>query len=269
MVGRGMKAPIRLFRTGIVMLLCWGVSPAQESEHDWGKTALVASNLPAGLALIHELSLHRFEGMAPRAPHWRPRSIRDASRDFDVAGNALYCYVITRTLRHGYEYAGFSPFSATLLAGTNMLLLHTYIKYRESLYWGAQPHDFLGAWGGVSFAVLQSGFPALERVQYKWFWYDNRRESGFVYSFLEEYRAQRFFVSVRLGDLLFTPRVLHGLGVAFGGGLRGDGRVRNYLGLDYDLRVLLPNFLGEALNYLHLPLPAVYYDNGFRFGLSL
>jgi len=262
--------PVRALRTGLILLLCWGVCDAQDSRNpDWGKTALVASNLPIGLALIHELSVHRFDGLTARAPHWRPLSIPDASHGFDITGNALYCYLITRTLRHGYEYAGFSPFTSTVLSGMNMLLLHSYIKYRESLYYGAQKHDFVGAWAGVSFAVLQSAFPELERIQYKWLWFDNRKENGFAWSFLEEYRAQRFFVSFRFGDLLFEPKVLQGLGIAFGGGMQGTGRVRNYVGLDYDIRVLLPDFLGEALNYIHIPLPAVYYDSGFRVGLAL
>jgi hypothetical protein len=150
-----------------------------------------------------------------------------------------------------------------------MLLFHSYIKYRESLYWGAQKHDFAGAWAGVSFAVLQAAVPELERIQYKWFWFDNRKDKAFAWSFLEEYRAQRFFVSIRLGDLFFEPTFFHGFGIAFGGGMQGSGKVRNYVGLDYDIRVLLPNFLGEVLNYIHLPLPAVFYDDGLRIGISL
>lgn len=260
---------VRLLRTGLILLLCWKISSAQESTPDLGKTALVVSNLPVGLALIHELSVQRFGGLTPRPPHWRPLSIPDASHGFDVAGNALYSYVITRTLRYGYAYAGFSPLTATALSATNMLLFHSYIKYRESLYYGAQKHDFIGAWSGMSFALLQAAIPELERVQYKWFWFDNRKNKGFAWSFLEEYRAQRFFVSVRLGDLLFGPKILQGVGIGFGGGMQGTGKVRNYVGVDYDIRALLPSFLGEALNYIHLPLPAVYYDNGVRFGLSL
>lgn len=261
--------PARLLRTGLILLLCWRVSSAQDSKPDLAKTALVVSNLPVGIAFIYDLSLHRFDGLTAHAPHWRPWSIRDGSHGYDVTGNALYCYALTRTYRYGYEYAGFSPFTATLLSGTNVLLLHAFIKYRESLYYGAQKHDFVGAWSGISLALLQSAFPVLERIQYKWFWRDNRPKRGYEWSFLEEYRAQRFFLSVRLGDLLFTPKILQGLGLAFGGGMQGSGRVRNYVGLDYDLRVLLPNFWGEALNYLHLPLPAIYYDNGLRFGLAL
>ncbi len=95
------------------------------------------------------------------------------------------------------------------------------------------------------------------------------RQRGFAWSFLEEYRAQRFFLSVRLGDLFFRPKFLQVFGIAFGGGLQGDGKVRNYVGLDYNIRTLLPNSIGEALNYIHLPLPGVYYSDGFRFGLSM
>ncbi len=263
-----MRIPVRALRTGIVLTMCWRICSAQDDTPDWRKVALVASNLPIGIAFLHDLSVHRFQGLTASAPHWRPWDIPDASHGFDVAGNALYCYVITRTLRHAYEYAGFSPLPATLLSATNMLLFHAYIKYRESLYYGAQIHDFTGAWSGVSFAILQSSFPDLERIQFKWFWFDNRNKKGFAWSFLEEYHAQRFFVSIRLGDLFFEPRPLQGLGVVFGGGMQGSGKVRNYLGLDYDIRLLLPNFWGEALNYIHLPLPAVYYDNGIRVGLS-
>ena len=126
--------PVRAMRTGLVLLLCWRMCSAQEQKPDLEKTILVASDLPLGIALVHELSVHRFDGLTPRAPHWRPWSIADASHGFDVTGNALYCYVIARTMRYAYQYAGFSPVAATVLAGTNMLLFHAYIKYRESLY---------------------------------------------------------------------------------------------------------------------------------------
>src|SRR5512140_2787041 len=117
-----MRMPVRPLRMGLILLLCWRICDAQESKPDWGRTAIVATNFPLGFALIHELSVHRFQGLTPHAPHWRPYSIPDGSHGYDVTGNALYCYVITRTLRHGYEYAGFSPFPAALISGINTLL---------------------------------------------------------------------------------------------------------------------------------------------------
>jgi hypothetical protein len=254
-------------RMGLVLLLCWSTCNAQDSSKvDWGKTAIVAANLPLGIVLIEVMSEHRVKEVPRTSPHWRTEPC-DA-QNFDVAGNALYAYFLTRTIRHGYEYAGFSPLAATALSGANTLLLHAYLKYTESIYWGAEKHDFYGAWAGISFAIMQSAIPELERVQYKWLWNDNS-DTTFGGPFLENYRAQRFFLSVRLGDYVFDNKFLQGFGLAFGGGLQGNGTVRNYFGLDYDIRVLVPGFLGEILNYIHIPLPAVYYDGKWHFGLSL
>jgi len=144
-----MRMPGRLLRTGLILLVCWRISSAQDSRPDLAKTAMVTSNLPLGIEFFYDLSLHRFDGLTPRAPHWRPWSIPDGSHGFDVTGNALYSYLLTRTFRYGYQYAGFSPFTATLLSGATVLLFHGFIKYRESLYYGAQRHDFVGAWSGA------------------------------------------------------------------------------------------------------------------------
>ena len=257
----------RVFGFGLALLLIPNLCTSQENNiPDWGKTAIIASTVPVSIGIIHVLSMNRNYGIRESSPHWRTRAC-DA-QNFDIAGNALYCYVLTRNLRYEYQYAGFSPFAASALAGANVGLMHAYLKYRESLYWGAERHDFYGAWAGISFAILQGAFPGLERVQYKWLW-NSSGTKKFDGPFLENYRAQRFFVAVRLGDYLFDQKFLQGFGLTFGGGLQGDGHVRNYFGLDYDIRALLPNFLGESINYVHIPLPAVYYENGLRVGLAL
>jgi hypothetical protein len=255
--------------TALIAVLCWNSCIAQDSiKVDIHKTILIATNIPIGMECIYLLSSLRKQEVPLTSPHWRADSLGCDSQRFDIAGNALYCYVLTRTLRHAYASAGFSAVPATIISGVNVALLHAYLKYRESVFWGAERHDFYGAWAGISFAILQSAYPSLERVQYKWFW--NNTVTGDVANpFLENYGAQRFFLSVRLGDFLFENKFLQGFGFCFGGGLHGDGTVRNYFGLDYDIRVLLPGFLGEMLNYIHIPLPAVYYDNGLRFGFSL
>ncbi len=240
------------------------LEPSQASP-SWARTALVASNIPISIYLTDKLNWGgRLEKYVPRsAPHWR--TIPDPlAHGFDNAGNSLATYVVTRSLRHVYEFAGYSPTTSLFLAGANVFIIHGYAKYRESLVLGAQKHDLTSAWGGIAFALAQGVVPELERVQYKWIVHnDGLADKNVDIPFIEDYRRQSFFVSIRLGDLLFDAKVLRGLGICYGGGLLGDfSGTRHYIGVDYDIREILPNGIGEALNYLHLPLPAVYCQNG-------
>ncbi|HEX9007004.1 MAG TPA: hypothetical protein VF889_06895 [Bacteroidota bacterium] len=247
--------------------------PGEQASRSWVRTALVTSNIPVSIYLIEQLNWGgREEQHVHRsAPHWR--TIPDPlAHGFDIAGNSLATYMVTRTLRHAYEFAGYSPTTSLLLAGANVFVVHGYAKYRESQFLGAQKHDLYSAWGGIAFALTQGLLPELERVQYKWIVHnDGLARKSEDTPFIEDYRRQYFFLSVRLGDLLFDAKVLRGLGLSYGGGLLGDfSGTRHYIGLDYDLREILPNGLGEMLNYLHLPLPAVYCQNGvWGFAFSL
>ncbi len=208
----------------------------------------------------------------------------------DKLGHFLGGSVLTFVLSKSLRWANFPESSALLWGAAGSLAFQTFIEVEDGMStWGFDRVDFASDVAGAFYPVAQHYVPVLENFDFKFSYHPSHllNEPGGVgfkgqkHIVFDDYEGQTIWLSVKVHDLLppaareFWPAWLC---IAGGYGARDIAMPNPYrvyfVALDLDLTRIIPRdtwflrTLGEALDYIHLPLPAVMvYPRGVWYGI--
>ncbi len=201
-------------------------------------------------------------------------------------GANLLQYSISRCLR----WANVSNETAMWLGSGGSLLFQTYVEVEDGFStWGFDRVDWASDLAGALWAPAQYHLPLLRAVDMKLSYHPSDLlgtpgGSGFKgqkHLMIDDYEGQTIWFTLKVHDVL--PEAIRSswpdfLGVALGYGARDIAGPRPYrvyfLAPDLDMTRIIPQHtaflktLGEVLNFIHLPLPAVQiYPGSIWYGL--
>lgn len=186
--------------------------------------------------------------------------------------------------RNSFAWAGFSEEAALWWGSAASLLFQTYVEVEDGFStWGFDRVDFAADVAGAAWPIAQHYAPILRNVDFKFSYHPSPElnaagGSGFrgqKHILFDDYEGQTLWIGLRVHNLLpesARPYWPSWLGVAFGYGARDVLTAHPYrvyfIGLDLDMTRIIPDdtaflrMLGEAMNFIRLPLPAVRISPG-------
>jgi hypothetical protein len=253
-------------------------SPDSGINH--GRLAIVGGTLLGSIVAIH---LYQQSGWWKdnRTPfHFQEDLVYGLSVDKvgHFYGASLLAYLIDRSVR----WANVPDETALWYGSGGALLFQTYVEIEDGFSaWGFDRVDFASDVAGAAWPIGRYYLPALRAVDLKLSYHPsdllgNPGGIGFKgqkHLVIDDYEGQTFWLSFRIHDLAPEPvrRVWpEFLCLALGYGARevaGPDPYRVYfLALDLDMTRIIPResallkSLGELLNFIHFPLPAVQFS---------
>ncbi|MBI4810661.1 MAG: DUF2279 domain-containing protein [Ignavibacteriales bacterium] len=192
-------------------------------------------------------------------------------------GGAVLGFVMSKSL----QWANLPEESALWIGAGGSLLFQSYVEIEDGFSkWGFDRVDWASNLAGALWNPARYYMPYLQNFDLKLSYHPSeligtKHGIGFQgqkHIMIDDYEGQTFWLSVKVGNLL-PERIkdywLPFLGIAIGYGARdiaGTEPHRVYfLAPDLDMTKIIPDdtpflkTLGEALNFIHLPLPAVQF----------
>ncbi|MFI5250981.1 MAG: DUF2279 domain-containing protein [Bacteroidota bacterium] len=199
----------------------------------------------------------------------------------DKIGHFYGAMILTYFIRHTVETADVSESKSLLIGSAGALLFQTYVEVEDGFStWGFDRVDFASDVGGALWPILQHSYPSLTNYELKFSYIPsdllNRPGgSGFKgqkHLIIDDYEGQTFWLSMKVKNILPESAVYYWpsflcLSVGYGArdiaGINASPYRVYYLSLDYDFTKIIPDstpllkHLGEVLNFIHFPAPAV------------
>ena len=185
----------------------------------------------------------------------------------------------TYIFRKSFRWANLSETSALWWGAGASTLFQTYIEIEDGFStWGFDRVDFASNVAGAFYPVAQHYVPALRDFNMKFSYHPSPllSEAGGVgfrgqkHIMFDDYEGQTIWFSARVHNLVpesVRPFWPEWLCLALGYGVRDVGTTNPYrvyfIALDLDMTKIIPQdsgllqTLGEVLDFIHLPLPAV------------
>jgi len=258
------------------------ISTGAGEEVNKGRLILVGSTLTLSMVTIH---IYQQNGWWKdnRAPfHFEEDLVYGLNVDKfgHFYGATLMEFALSKTL----IWANVSEQSALYLGSAGALLFQTYVEVEDGFStWGFDRVDFASDLAGSLWPIARYHVPALNYVDMKLSYHPSSLlgtpgGTGFKgqkHLMIDDYEGQTIWFSLKVGQLL--PNQLRSiwpefLGLSLGYGVRqvaGPTPYRVYfLSPDIDATKIIPSStpflktLGEALNFIHLPLPTVQFRPG-------
>lgn len=277
-----------IFRIALVSLLLAGpfIRPGLygQAGADSGGVHPVRLAIVAGTAAAGITAIHLYQQNAWWKEHRTRFHVREDltyACNVDKIGHLYGASVMTFIFSKSLQWANLSESSSLLWGAAGATLFQTYVEIEDgfSEYWGFDRVDYAANLVGAWYPVLQHHVPALKNVQLRFSYYPKSAGApsaipGQTKTIIDDYEGQTFWLSVTPHDLLpegnrWWPSFL---GIAVGVAVRdnvSDNRyLAWYLAPELDFRKIIPDdtwflrTLGEALNFLHLPMPAVRIGPG-------
>ncbi len=208
----------------------------------------------------------------------------------DKLGHFYGANVAAFVFSRSFQWAGIRERPSLFLGAGCSILFQTYIEVQDGFSaWGFDRVDYAANVAGAFYPVAQYFVPFLRDFNFKFSYHPSPliNEGGGIgfrgqkHIMFDDYEGQTIWLSVSVNNLL--PRSVEPfwpdwLALAVGYGVRDVASPDPYsiviLSLDYDMtRIIPPNtwFLrtvGEALNFIHFPAPAVQISpNAIWYGL--
>lgn len=246
------------------------------------RLALVGGALLSSMALIH---VYQQNGW------WKDnRSSFHFQEDLeyglwvDKIGHFYSGAVLGYTIRRSLEWADVDEDEALWIGSAGGLLFQTYVEVEDGFStWGFDRVDFAADVAGAAWPIARHYLPALRNVDIKVSYHPSSLlgssgGTGFrgqQHLAFDDYEGQTFWLSLKMYNIL--PQHLKTvwpefLCLALGYGARNVAEANPYpvylLALDLDMTKVLPQkseflrILGEVLNFIHLPAPAVQFHPG-------
>jgi hypothetical protein len=189
---------------------------------------------------------------------------------------------LTFVFSKSLEWASFTEGSALTWGAVASTLFQTYIEVEDgfSKYWGFDRVDFaadvLGSW----YPVLQHHVPALQDFNFRFSYIPKNPGApgaipGQTHTIFDDYEGQTLWLTLTARHLLprgiasYWPDFLClSVGVAVRDNLSPNRYLVWYLSPDLDMTRIIPRdtwflqTLGQALNFIHYPMPAVRISPG-------
>jgi hypothetical protein len=254
------------------------LAPASGINHS--RLAIVGGTLLGSMVAIH---FYQQSGWWKdnRAPfHFQEDLVYGLSVDKigHFYGASLLAFVISRSAL----WADVPDQTALWIGSGGALLFQTYVEVEDGFSaWGFDRVDFASDVAGAAWPLGRRYLPALRNFDLKLSYHPsdllgNPGGVGFKgqkHIIIDDYEGQTFWMSLKIHDLAPEPVSRYWpdfLCIALGYGARqvaGPSPYRVYfLALDLDMTRIMPHSsgllksLGELLNYVHLPLPAVQFS---------
>ncbi len=197
----------------------------------------------------------------------------------DKIGHFYGATALTFMFSKAFQWANLSERNSLWLGAGGAIAFQTYIEIEDGFHeWGFDRVDFVSNVAGALYPVAQHYSPFLQNFNFKFSYHpsallNNPGGSGFKgqkHVFFDDYEGQTIWLSVGLNGLLpqsIEPLWPDWLCLAVGYGARDIVSPVPYpvviLSFDYDMTKIIPDSseflktLGQALNFIHLPAPAV------------
>jgi hypothetical protein len=242
-----------------------------------GRLAIVCGFTAGSIAMIHIYQQNGWWRNNRTSFHFQEDLIY--GRSVDKLGHMYGANVLTFVFSKALQWANLQERSSLWYGAGTSLLFQTYIEVEDGFSeWGFDRVDFASDVVGAFYPVAQHYAPVLQSFNFKFSYRPSAliNEGGGIgfkgqkHLMFDDYEGQTIWLGISVNDLLpqsLEPYWPDWLGIAVGYGARDIAKANPYsvlyLSLDYDLRKIIPRntwfltILGEALNFIHLPAPAV------------
>jgi hypothetical protein len=247
-----------------------------------GRLVIVGGTLALSMTAIH---LYQQNGWWKdnRTPfHFQEDLVYGLS--VDKIGHFYGGYFLAFALQKSLAWANVPEQTSLYLASGGSLLFQTYVEIEDGFStWGFDRVDFAADLAGSAWPIARYLLPTLRNFDFKMSYHPsdllgNPGGIGFKgqkHLMIDDYEGQTFWMSVKVHNLLpdgAQPYWPEFLCLAAGYGARHVADPNPYrvwfVGLDVDMAKLIPpstpflKTLGEALNFIRLPLPAIQVAPG-------
>lgn len=248
-----------------------------DEDINYGRLALVGGTLFGSMVAIH---IYQQNGWWKdnRAPFHFHEDL-EYGLQVDKIGHFYGGYVMGYAIQKCVQWANISERDAIWIGAAGGLLFQTYVEVEDGFStWGFDRVDFASDVGGAAWLVGRHYVPYLQNFDLKLSYHSSpllgttggtgfQRQQHLV---IDDYEGQTFWMSLKMDRLLpesMKPYWPDFLCLALGYGARdvaGSNPHRViFLAPDLDMTKVIPpktsflKTLGEVLNFIHLPLPAV------------
>jgi hypothetical protein len=255
-------------------------TPTDSSRLDGGRLAIVGGTVVAAVTAIH-MYQHDAWWKGARSSFHVEEDLTYA-RNIDKLGHFCGANATTFLLSRGLQWAHVPETQSLIWGAVGSTLFESYIEIEDgfSAYWGFDRVDFaadlLGAW----YPVAQHFVPPLRNFNMRVSYLPKTEGSqgaipGQTHTIFDDYEGQTFWLTLTMKNLLpdavahYWPDFLClSLGVAVRDNNSVNRRLDWFIAPDLDMTKIIPpdtaflKSLGEALNLLHFPMPAVRISPG-------
>ncbi len=207
----------------------------------------------------------------------------------DKIGHFYGTGIIAHGISAGLEGANMQAEASAWYSSALAFSFQLFVEVQDGFgpQWGFSPGDATSDFLGASFPIFQYYYPYLNNFKFKFSYYPadltkKDPKSGQTHIIIDDYAGQKFWMSVRLKNMLpgkvaeYWPEFLC---VAVGMGVKnldgsGGGQRDFYLALDLDAETIplygkYWQFVKNTLNYFHFPMPGIRLThNVVFFGLT-
>jgi hypothetical protein len=270
-----------LFLCSVFFLQTRACPPADDDSTKINATrlAIVTGTAAVGITAIHLYQQNAWWKDHRTSFHFREDLVY--ALNVDKIGHLYGASVLTFLFSRSLQWANMSEVSSLYWGAAGATLFQTYVEVEDgfSEYWGFDRVDFAADVIGAWYPVLQHYVPSLKNVQLRFSYYPKDAGAasaiaGQTKTIIDDYEGQTFWLTITPHDLLpegnrWWPSFL---GIALGVAVRDNNSSDRYLSWfiapELDYRYIIPRdtwflrTLGEALNFIHIPMPAVQFGPG-------
>jgi hypothetical protein len=277
--------PIRTAAVVMVLSCMCHLAPAQSQPVDdttgvnGTRLAIVAGSAAAGITAIHLYQQNAWWKEHRTSFHFREDLVYACN--IDKVGHLYGAQLITFLFSKSLQWANLSEASSLIWGASAATLFQTYVEIEDgfSEYWGFDRVDFAADVAGAWYPVLQHYVPAMKNVQLRFSYAPKDAGgpsaiAGQTKTIIDDYEGQTFWLTVTPHTWLpegkrWWPSFLGiAVGLAVRNNVSPDRYLAWYIAPELDFRYIIPRdteflrIVGEALNFLHLPMPAVRLGPG-------
>ena len=253
---------------------------------DCTRLAIVGGVTAVGVTAIHVYQQHAWWRGYRGKFHFEEDLVY--AKNVDKLGHLYAASVLSFVFSRSLQWADVPDRSALIWGAVGSTLFETYVEVEDgfSKFWGFDRVDFASDVVGAWYPVAQEFLPALRSFNFKFSYLpknqgEPRAFPGQTRTIFDDYEGQTIWLSVSVHDLLPRPVdacwpqwLCLAAGVAVKDNSSPDRYLVFYLAPDLDLTKIIPSntwflkTLGQALNFIHLPTPAVRFaPNVVWYGL--
>ena len=251
-----------------------------EQHVSMSRLVVVAGGCVTGVVLIHTYQQNAWWKGARGQFH--VQEDLNYACNVDKIGHFYGAGILTYTLSKSLQWANVGERDALLYGAVGSTLFQTYVEIEDGFArdWGFDRVDFLADILGAWYPVAQYHVPFLRNFSLKAS-YSPKTPSGAgafpgqQKTIFDDYEGQTFWLSLKIKNLLpgdassLWPGFLClGVGCAVRDNLTPNRHLVWLLAPDLDMTEIIPpttpflKTLGEILNFIHLPMPAVQIAPG-------
>jgi len=244
------------------------------------RLALVGGIVAVGATAIHLYQQNAWWRDARTSFHFREDL--EYAMYMDKFGHLYASSVMTFIFSKSLQWCNMNEPSSLVWGAAGSTLFQTYVEIEDgfSAYWGFDRVDYAANLIGAWYPVLQYHVPVFKNFQFRFSYLPKNEGSagaipGQTKTMFDDYEGQTFWLTI-------TPRGLFSeksigwwpdwLAIAGGVSVRDNNSPDRYLvwflAPDLDMTRIIPQdtpflrTLGEALNFIHFPMPAVQVSPG-------